>query len=311
MNIIGDMMFHMGNVPVDGEFTTGNVFFLHNAKGRNTYSGKKPSIPFATLDMAMANCTADNGDIIYAMPGHSETITGAGGITFDVAGVSLIGLGRYSLRPTFLMDGGTTVTCLITAANCTMKNILFKAGHSDITVFGTITGKGFRCESCQWTDNLAGSENFIGIWNAGSSGNDYDGLQLINNVFDSRGDSATLTPFNLLQDSRDVRIIGNRFAGTFDSGAYACIYGVNSKHHFNIEIAYNQIWNAHTGNGAIAISVGSTTSTGTMHHNLSVASETSSSTPFVAAAAGLGQFENYYTGDDNSSGYLMPTIGAN
>ena len=55
----------------------------------------------ATLDAALASCVANRGDTIFVTPNHTETMTGAGGITLDKAGVSIKGLGRYDARPAF------------------------------------------------------------------------------------------------------------------------------------------------------------------------------------------------------------------
>ena len=302
---IGRHAVTMG-MPLFGLFP-GDVYWVDSNGG----GGSKGTFvsPVSTLAAGIALCTANNGDYVMIKPGHTETITGAGGIAINVAGVSIVGLGSYTSRPTFLMDGGTTVTCLVTAANCAIYNCLFKAGHSDIVTFGTITAKGFICDSCQWKDNTT-SENFLAIWNCGVADHDFDGLQLLNNTFDSRSDAETLIPINLLKASRDVKINGNFIQGDFDTSTYACIYSANTIHHYNIEIAYNQISNAHTANGAICISVGSTSSTGFMHNNYAAGDEASSSTPFVTADTGIGQFNNLYSGDDSTSGYVLPAIGS-
>ena len=75
----------------------------------NPYS-RAAGATLATLDAAFALCTADKGYRIIILPNHSETVTGVGGITADVAGVSVIGLGIGAQRPRFLMDGAATVT---------------------------------------------------------------------------------------------------------------------------------------------------------------------------------------------------------
>ena len=286
----------------------GNVFWVCS-KGKHGSAGTF-SRPVATLAEGLALCAADNDDKVVVKPGHTETITGVGGITMDKGGVKVIGLGRYNSRPTFLMDGAATVTCLVTADNCGVYNCLFKAGHADIVTFSTITGKGCTFEGNQFADNTSG-ENFISVFNAGAADYDYDGLQLINNEMDFNTDVAVLLPINLLKSSRDVKIIGNKICGDFDTSAYAAIYSVNTLHHFNIQIAFNLIHNEHDANGGICISVGSTTSTGFMHDNLAFTNDVAAATPFVAAAAGLGQMENYHAGDDSTSGYILLAIGAN
>src|SRR3990167_8953647 len=80
----------------------GNIYWVNSNTGANTGKGTRER-PFATLDYAIGRCTANNGDIIMVMPNHAETITGAGGLTFDVAGITVIGMGSYNNRPRFLM----------------------------------------------------------------------------------------------------------------------------------------------------------------------------------------------------------------
>ena len=78
--------------------------------------------PFSTLDYAIGKCTASRGDIIMIMPGHIEAVT-ATSIAMDVAGVAIIGLGEGDLRPKFTF-GVTTSTISISAANCSLKNLV-------------------------------------------------------------------------------------------------------------------------------------------------------------------------------------------
>ena len=140
--------------------------------------------------------------------------------------------------------------------------------------------------------------------------NDYDGLVFSNNIIDfTTAETAVLEPINMLKSSKDISIIGNEICGDFDSSNYAQIYSVNTLHHMNCEIAYNLIHNQHDANAAISISFGSTTSTGWIHHNLISASEDAASTPIISGAGGMKCFENYYSGDDSTSGYIYPAIG--
>lgn len=295
---------------VTPNITTGSVFFVDSNTGSDVGgAGKSPSTPFATLDYAMGKCTANKGDIIYLMPKHAETITGAGGITFDIAGVSVIGLGHYDARPRFLMDGAATVTCLVTAANCKLANCVFAAGHSDVATFSTITAKGFIAEGNHFERNTT-NENFVKIFNAGVADNDCDGLQLLFNTMDFGGDAGELTPIILNKDTANVRIIGNKIYGDFDTSPYAAIYSPNTEHHMDIEIAYNFIHNLHDANAVVGISMGSTTSTGFMHNNYVYALDVAGETPFVSAATGISLFQNWYnyTGG-TSSGLVLPAIG--
>ena len=76
----------------------GKVFWVNNSgvlpdqgiAGSNGNPGTYLK-PFASVDYAIGRCKANRGDVIYVMPGHSETITAAQGVDFDVAGVTCVG----------------------------------------------------------------------------------------------------------------------------------------------------------------------------------------------------------------------------
>lgn len=131
--------------------------------------------PFTTLNEAYDNVTANNGDIIFAKPGHSETITAAGGIAFDVAGVAVIGLGMGSLRPTINFTTVVGADLNIDAANTIFGNFLLTGGidaltgpldlnAADISLFNIET----RDVTGQATDFIVGDDNcdrlYIGGW---------------------------------------------------------------------------------------------------------------------------------------------------
>ena len=83
--------------------------------------------PKSTVNGAVTDCTAGRGDIIVCMPGHTETVSAAGGIALSKSGVALVGLGQGGLRPTFNLTA-TTSTILLNAANCSMINCLVTGG---------------------------------------------------------------------------------------------------------------------------------------------------------------------------------------
>lgn len=83
--------------------------------------GRSPTAPFATLDYAVGQCTANQGDVIYLLPGHNENI-GNAQIDIDVAGVKVIGLGEGTLAPRFDFDHANA-SIDIGANNVTVENI--------------------------------------------------------------------------------------------------------------------------------------------------------------------------------------------
>ena len=82
--------------------------------------GDRPQQPYATLDFANNQLTANRGDMIVALPGHAETVTAA--IAFDTAGVRIVGLGLGRNRPTVTRSGAID-SIAISAADVRMDNI--------------------------------------------------------------------------------------------------------------------------------------------------------------------------------------------
>jgi hypothetical protein len=87
------------------DVSTGNRFFVDSGSanvGSTASYGKSPEAPLASLALAFSLdiLTANNGDIVYLMPGHTENVIAAATIACDIAGVKVIGLGEGSDKPT-------------------------------------------------------------------------------------------------------------------------------------------------------------------------------------------------------------------
>jgi len=283
----------------------GDVYWVDaNAPGnKGTFN-----FPCATLDAATSLCTNDNGDIVIIKPGHSETITGAGGITFDKSGVTYLGLGTYDDRPEFLMDAADSVSCLVTAANVHVENCVFRAGYADVTVFTTITAKGSA-----WVNNHIESnttdENFVTVFSVSANDNDADGLWIEGNVISQGDDASDLHAIILNKNINDAGIVGNRIVGDYMNTPFAPIYMATAEVPKNIIVDGNLIHNGHDGDNVVGISMDCITATGWIVNNHCSAKDSSGETPFLGGSAGLFLGENYYSGTPGTaSGYIYPTI---
>lgn len=138
------------NVPILSAHP-GKVFWVSSGSGSNGNAGTFER-PWSTIDYAIGRCTANKGDIIMVMPGHTETVTAAGGITVDIAGVCIWGLGTGSLRPTVNFTTATTASFLITAANCTVFNLLFTGGIDALTNPIHIQAADVALVGCEYRD---------------------------------------------------------------------------------------------------------------------------------------------------------------
>lgn len=139
-------------LATDESETTGEIFFVHSGTGTNSVGGgRNPDAPLATIDYAIGLCTANKGDRIYVMPGHAETLTAAGSITADIAGISIIGLGVGTNRPTLTFGTATTATFLVSALNVKVKGFNFVSAIDSLATFLDLTAGSTEIEDCRFT----------------------------------------------------------------------------------------------------------------------------------------------------------------
>lgn len=142
--------FIASGVPLGGpSFTTGNTFYVRSGQSGD---GSASTSAIATIDAAIGLCTANAGDRIIVMPGHTETVTAAAGIALDVAGVSIIGVGYGSNRPTVNFTTAVGASFAVTAANCVVYNLLFTGGIDALTNPISIAAADFALVSCEYRD---------------------------------------------------------------------------------------------------------------------------------------------------------------
>jgi hypothetical protein len=147
----------------------GAIFFVCSATTGATDGagyGINPDAPFATIDYAVGKCTANAGDVIYVLPGHAETVSEAGGLDLDVAGITIIGIGNGSLQPTVTLDTADTADVDIDAANITVENIHFKANFADIAAAIDVNADDFTLRRCRFSETATDMNALIWIQDA-------------------------------------------------------------------------------------------------------------------------------------------------
>jgi hypothetical protein len=137
------------NLPIVNSYG-GDIYWVDSGAGSDGYTGTFDQ-PFGSVDFAIGQCTASNQDIIMVKAGHQETIAAASGLALDVAGVTIIGMGRGSLRPTFNFTT-TASTCVVSAANCAIHNCLFTGGIDEVVTMFTINAADFHLIDCETKD---------------------------------------------------------------------------------------------------------------------------------------------------------------
>lgn len=81
----------------------GETFFVDSVNGSDTNDGLQPLAALATIAAALDLCTASRGDNIVCLPGHNEGF-GDAQLDLDVAGVTIVGLGRGTTTPRIDFD---------------------------------------------------------------------------------------------------------------------------------------------------------------------------------------------------------------
>lgn len=290
-------------VPVLGGgsiVTTGSIFFVDSATGSDTNAGTDPSSPLATIDAAVGKCTANKGDHIVVMPGHAESISAAGGLTLDVAGVTIVGLGKGNNRPTITLDTANTADIDVTTADVRIENVIFSANFADIVECFDLSAAGFTLVNCAFRETAV-NMNFVDIIKTTTTDNECDRLTIINcEVIGVDVANDALIEVNGDLDS--LTFVGNYVRlGTADGEAV--IMCATGKDLTNIVALDNVIYRLNT-TGDIFIQSDTTANSGIVGRNLVAHADTLGEIPIDCDGAYL--FENYASGVTSASGYLLP-----
>lgn len=148
---------------------------------------------FATMTALIAdtNVVASRGDVVFVLPGHTESVASAAALACTKAGLTWIGLGTGSLRPTITFTTATTATMTISAANQSFENFIFTQTFDAIVSPIVVSAA-----------NVTLKNNYFMVANAS-----YQATQMI--LTTAAADNFTL--------------IGNRFIGTVDAGTTAAV----------------------------------------------------------------------------------------
>ena len=138
----------------------GNIYWVDSGAGSNSNDGTH-NRPFSTLDYAVGRCTANNADIIMVKAGHTETVTAAGGLDLDVAGITIVGMGNGSDRPTVNFTTAVGADMDVDAANITISNFLFTGSIDALTGPIDVNAADFSMLDCETRDVTGQATDFI------------------------------------------------------------------------------------------------------------------------------------------------------
>ena len=194
----------------------------------------------ATIAAAVALCTASGNDQIMVLPGHTESVSAAAGIALSTAGISLIGLGTGTQRPTITFDTATTATMTVTAANVTIDNFVFTQAFDAIVSPIVVSAAGFTMKNCYVMTANASYQCTQFILTTAAANN----MTIVNNRFNGTVDAGTTAVITIVGGD-NAYIADNDFIGAYTSavGAIQSITTLNT----NCVIRRNTIVNKTAG----------------------------------------------------------------
>lgn len=290
----------------------GQVFWVNSSSvyaeggvaGTDTPDAGTYQRPFATIDYAIGRCTASRGDIIVVMPGHTETVSAAGSIALDVAGVAVIGLGAGTLRPNISFTTAATASITISAANTTMKNMIFTAAFADVAEYVTPSAANITLEEIEFVDS-ATNLNALSIMDTGTTNNQCDDFALINCKWVTP-DTACLTACSIDADLDGLTIQGcymNLGVNSSDLPILAIV--ATGKDVTNVNIQDNTLIRLNDANPLLITADTTTANTGVIRNNTVRHLDTATEL-LVTAATNISFTNNLCSAAVDKSGYLVP-----
>lgn len=262
---------------------------------------------FSTLTLAIAdsNVVASRGDIIYLLPGYTQTISSATALSISKAGLTIMGIGIGALRPTITLDTAATATINITAASIKFENCIFVANFLNIaSCFTLTTANDFITQGCEFRDTSS-VLNFLCIVTTGATDNTADGLSFLGNYVYGLAttDGAVVS---ILSATLRLQINDNIVdkAATNDAGHLVTL---SSKIVGGVRILRNILTVVGSSGGAVGIALtgSGSTSSGVFGYNQVWSLDTTGGL-IMTASTGIRPMQNFLSGAVDKSGTLTP-----
>lgn len=287
----------------------GKVFWVYNGTAllpgqRSGSNGNKGTFnePFATVDYAVSQCTANRGDIVFVKPGHAETLAAADGFDLDIAGVAVVGLGAGTLKPSFTLSA-TTSDVNISAANCSLVNVRFVPSTSDVVRAVQVTAAQATIKDVTVLDAGATNEILTVVKATGTTDNEADGLWI--EGCRAYGTSTAILEFFEFNAHINGLVFKNNIIINEGTAAGCAIAGATGKNLLNAYIGYNKTSNKATS-GNLFIDSDSTASTGIAEENLIGHADVTGAHDNGLTGMGFRLFNNLSVSTDSLSGFLLP-----
>ncbi len=276
-----------GELALQGKLTgflRGNAYFVDSVAGLSSNDGTTWAKAVATINQAVALCTADQGDTIFVAPKHAETIIAASGVLLNKAGISVVGVGIGRQRPIITFTTDVAASFDITSARVSVENLVFINGIDAQTAMINTTAADTTIRGCEIQTGDASTQTLLGIL-----GNVSDRLRIEGNHIHGLVTAGTTSQIQLI--GGDSVVIRDNFI----VGACALTGNIKSltTATLNFGIINNTILNQTADGNNLCINMQST-ATGLIARNSLAVIDSTGPMPVVAAGAFVAG--NYFTG---------------
>lgn len=282
---------------IDKSITTGDIFWVDSGSATGADSvgyGQSPDAPFLTLDYAVGQTTASNGDRIFVMPGHVETVSAAAGLALDKAAITIEFLGEGNARGSINFGTAGTADMDVDAADVTLINPRFVAAVDALAGPIDVNAARFKMVNATWQDGTTINTTDCLVADANADDMTIDGFEFID------GDAGGTQKQSFIQVAAATRPVIKRVkcTGNFGTGIIE-----NGTAWIDAYLEDLELDNAAAG-PVVGIFL-SATSSGQAHRcNVRVAS----GAVYVTADNDMQWFECFGTGTDATAGEKIGTI---
>ena len=275
--------------------STGDYYFVGNAEagaGDTVGHGDSPERPFATLDYAIGQCTAENNDVIIVMENHAETLAAAAAVVCDVQGMTIQGVGIGGDKPIFTFATDVNPDSDVDAANVTIRNIKFFNTMDALVAAIDVNAMHCTIEDCEFVDD--GADNTL-TWILGDANAD---ALVVKNCLNRGTDTAGNDAFITMGAASNYRI-----EGLVSNGDFAVANIVMTAASVDCLIEGCRLENLNASDVCIE---GFAASTGWVVANYMMIITDTILTAINTPGA-MALFENYLVNDDGETGILAGT----
>tara|TARA_Y100000310_G_scaffold171619_1_gene171820 strand:+ start:649 stop:1866 length:1218 start_codon:yes stop_codon:yes gene_type:complete len=287
-------------MPVLPMLRKGDVYHVDSGHtdANATNDGTSPKYPISTVDVAVGKCTASNGDIILISEGHAETLGAAAALDLDVAGITVIGLGNGSNRPTLTLATATTADIDVGAANISLVNVVIDMTGIDAVAAGLdVDAAGFTMEHCRIVISDGTGQAVLGVVGDANA----DQLKIKDCVFFGSTDAGPTSAIRL-NGSEEAEIINCRIIGDFSAAGIEMVTAAPT----NLLIEKCDIENYNAVDVGIE---GFASATGTIRW-CTIRIATDGQVTYINTVGNLNLFENYGVNNNGETGQLIGVVSA-